>query len=74
MATGEILNPGLKIPKRAIEKPVKSRAEAAFNRVVAAAKHLMKVVLKNEGLANKDLAKFETQILNLAEKWDRADK
>ena len=74
LATGEILNPGLKIPKRAIEKPVKSRAEAAFNRVVAAAKHLMKVVLKNEGLANKDLAKFETQILNLAEKWDRADK
>ena len=29
------------------------------------------VVLKNEGLANKDLAKFETQIQNLADKWDR---
>ncbi len=74
LATNTILNPGLKIPKRAVEKPEKTRAMAAFNRVVAAAKHLMKVVLKNEGLANKDLAKFETQILNLADKWDRDDR
>ena len=44
---------------------------AAFERVVAAAKRLLQVVLKNEGLANKDLAKFETQIQNLADKWDR---
>ena len=28
-------------------------------------------VYKNEGLANKDLAKFENQIHNLADKWDR---
>ena len=34
---------------------------------------LMNVVLKNEGLANKDLAKFESQIHNLADKWDRDD-
>ncbi len=74
LATGEILSQGIKQPKRALEKPEKARATAAFNRVVAAAKHLMKVVLKNEGLANKDLAKFETQILNLADKWDRNDK
>ena len=38
------------------------------------AKHLMDVVLKNEGLANKDLAKFESQIQNLADKWDRDDR
>ena len=74
LATNTILSPGLKIPKRAVEKPEKTRALAAFNRVVAAAKYLMKVVLKNEGLANKDLAKFETQILNLADKWDREDR
>ena len=44
-----------------------------FNRVVAGAKRLMEVVMKNEGLANKDLAKLESQILNLADKWDRND-
>lgn len=71
LATGAILNPGIKLPKRAVIKPARARANAAFNRVVAAAKRLMDVVLKNEGLANKDLAKFESQIQNLADKWDR---
>ena len=46
-------------------------AAMAFQRVVAAAKRLLEVVYKNEGLANKELAKFETQIQNLADKWDR---
>lgn len=71
LATGEILSVGQKIPKRQGIKPARLRANAAFNRVVAAAKRLMDVVLKNEGLSNKDLAKFESQIQNLAEKWDR---
>lgn len=73
LATDTILSAGFRIPKKSTEKPARQRASAAFARVVAAAKHLMDVVLKNEGLANKDLAKFETQILNLAEKWDRDD-
>lgn len=73
LESGVILSPGIKIPKRSIIKPARARANAAFNRVVAAAKRLMDVVLKNEGLANKDLAKFETQINNLADKWDRDD-
>ena len=71
LAENVILSEGLKIPKKAVEKPARTKAQAAFNRVVVAAKYLMTVVLKNEGLANKDLAKFETQIYNLAEKWDR---
>ena len=33
----------------------------------------LEVVYKNEGLANKDLAKFESQIMNLADKWDREE-
>ena len=66
-----ILNEGIKIPKKAIEKPARTKAQNAFGRVVLAAKRLMEVVLKNEGLANKDLAKFESQIHNLADKWDR---
>lgn len=66
-----IISEGVRIPKKAIEKPARVRASMAFQRVVAAAKRLMEVVLKNEGLANKELAKFETQIHNLADKWDR---
>lgn len=71
LATGEILTRGVKVPKKAAEKPARTRAEAAFNRVVAAAKRLLEVVYKNEGLANRELAKFESQIQNLADKWDR---
>lgn len=74
LATDTILSEGIRLPKKAVEKPAKTRALTAFNRVVAAAKHLMDVVLKNEGLANKDLAKFESQIQNLADKWDRDDR
>ena len=73
LAANVILNPGIKIPKKSAIKPARQRANTAFARVVAAAKRLMDVVLKNEGLANKDLAKFEGQILSLAEKWDRED-
>lgn len=71
LATGEILSIGIREPKKAVEKPTRARADAAFNRVVAAAKRLLEAVYKNEGLANKDLAKFETQIQNLVDKWDR---
>lgn len=71
LATNQILTEGMKIPKKSAEKPARSRAQAAFNRVVAAAKRLLEVVYKNEGLANKELAKFESQIQNLADKWDR---
>lgn len=73
LASNEIVSAGVRIPKKAAEKPAHARASAAFGRVVAAAKRLMEVVLKNEGLANKELAKFETQIQNLADKWDRDD-
>lgn len=71
LAINEVVSEGVRIRKKSIDKPAKVRAANAFNRVVAAAKRLMEVVLKNEGLANKDLAKFESQIQNLADKWDR---
>ncbi|MGF0032004.1 MBL fold metallo-hydrolase RNA specificity domain-containing protein [Bariatricus sp. SGI.154] len=71
LVTNTIITEGVKMPKKAAEKPARARAVTAFNRVVAAAKRLLEVVYKNEGLANKDLAKFETQIQNLADKWDR---
>jgi len=67
----QILTEGVKVAKKAVVKPTRAKAQSAFNRVVLAAKRLMEVVLKNEGLANKDLAKFESQIHNLADKWER---
>jgi len=70
LSTGEIISAGIKKPKKAVEKPAQARKNAAFARVVAAAKRLLEVVYKNEGLANKELAKLETQIQNLADKWD----
>ncbi|MDE6956999.1 MAG: MBL fold metallo-hydrolase [Lachnospiraceae bacterium] len=71
LATNMILSEGIKKQKKAPEKPSTARARNAFDRVVIAARRLLEVVMKNEGLANKDLAKFENQIHNLADKWDR---
>lgn len=73
LAKNQILSEGVRMPKKADRKPARSRAQAAFDRVVAAAKRLLEVVYKNEGLANKELAKFESQIQNLADKWDREE-
>jgi len=70
LAAGKILSEGIRQPKKTA-KPAHARKQNTFMRVVAAAKRLLEVVYKNEGLANKELVKFETQILNLADKWDR---
>lgn len=71
LATNVVIHAGKPILCRDGEKASTRKAAQAFKRVVQAANRLMQVVLKNEGLANKDLAKFETQISNLADKWDR---
>lgn len=71
LMTNEVLTVGARVPKKAKEKPMAARAATAFQRVVSAGKHLMEVIFRNEGLSNKDLAKFESQIQNLADKWDR---
>lgn len=71
LMTNEVLTAGARVPKKAKEKPMAVRAATAFQRVVSAGKHLMEIIFKNEGLSNKDLAKFESQIQNLADKWDR---
>ena len=40
-------------------------------RLLAAGERLMGVIRRNEGGANKDLAKFADQINALCDKWDR---
>ena len=52
------------------KKPAQKKADAAFERLLAAGRRLLDVIYKNEGIANKDKAKFENQINNLADKWD----
>ena len=42
-----------------------------FARLLAAGERLIAVIHKNEGLANKDTAKFADQINSLCDKWDR---
>lgn len=72
LSANEILTSGVKIPVKA-KKAAQKKADAAFERLLAAGRRLLEVIYKNEGLANKDKAKFETQINNLSDKWDRWD-
>lgn len=55
----------------AIKKKTTKTASDVFARLVAAGQRLLAVIHKNEGGANKDLAKFADQINSLADKWDR---
>ena len=70
LATGEWIKEGLKIPVAA-EKPVAKRRSDIYARLIEAGKRLMQVIYHNEGGANKDLAKFISQITSLCDKWDR---
>ena len=58
----------------AIPLPIKKKTRAAtdvFTRLLAAGQRLLNVIRKNEGGANKDLAKLADQINSLCDKWDR---
>lgn len=52
------------------EKTIKASSNV-FARLLAAGQRLLTVIQKNEGTANKDMAKFADQINALADKWDR---
>ncbi|MBB2184342.1 MBL fold metallo-hydrolase [Lachnospiraceae bacterium MD1] len=69
-----------KCVKEGVIIPVKKQVEAAstgghgdtvFDRLVQAGKRLAAVIQRNKGGANKDLAKFMSQINSLCDKWDR---
>lgn len=44
---------------------------STFERLLNAGKHLMAVIQRNKGGANKDLARLADQINSLSDKWDR---
>ena len=48
-----------------------ARASDVFSRLLAAGQRLLAVIRRNEGGANKDLARFADQVNSLADKWDR---
>ena len=47
------------------------RSSAVYDRLVNMGKRLMVVIQHNQGGANKDLARFASQIASLCDKWDR---
>lgn len=62
-----------KLEYEAMPIPVKKKAKTVsdvFSRLLAAGQRLLAVIHKNEGGANKDLAKFADQINSLCDKWD----
>ena len=58
-----------------IQKPAvklgRKKGCVLFAGVMAACDRLRRVVMHNEGGANKDLARFADQINSLCDKWDR---
>lgn len=72
LLTGECLAEGI---RERVKKPAKDIAEHrvsdVFLRLLSAGKRLMVVINHNEGVANKELARFADQINSLCDKWDR---
>ncbi|MDO4261390.1 MAG: MBL fold metallo-hydrolase [Eubacteriales bacterium] len=70
LAAGVWIREGQRIPVSP-EKPAARRKSDMYARLVDAGKRLLLVISHNEGGANKDLAKFISQINSLCDKWDR---
>ncbi len=47
------------------------RTSAAYDRLANMGQRLLEVIRHNQGGADKDLAKFASQIAALCDKWDR---
>ena len=60
---------GIPVPKK--EYTAGSRRNTVFDRLLAAGQRLLAVIHRNEGGANKELAKFADQIDALCDKWER---
>lgn len=60
---------GVRVQKKA--SAGSSRQNTVFDRLLAAGQRLLSVIRRNEGGANKDLAKFADQINTLCDKWER---
>ena len=70
LLSNEILDEGVRIPIKA-KKAVQKKADSAYERLMRAGRYLLDVITRNEGMSNKDKAKFESQIQNLADVYKR---
>ena len=59
------------VPHALEKKPTAKPSTGVFARLLAAGQRLLVVIRRNEGGANKDLAKFADQINSLCDKWER---
>lgn len=67
LISGKLEYEAMPIQRKAKTKHVSD----VFARLLAAGQRLLAVIHKNEGCANKDLAKFADQINSLCDKWER---
>ena len=70
LATGKFIKEATPVPVQQNEKSSGSVSDV-YTRLKAAGQRLMAVIVKNEGLANKDKAKFADQIIALCDKYDK---
>lgn len=54
-----------------LEKTKTKTVSDVFTRLLAAGQRLLGIIKKNEGVPNKDLAKFADQVTSLCDKWDK---
>ena len=54
----------------AVRPPKESRTNTIYTRLWSAGQRLIAVIRRNEGGANKDLAKFADQINSMCDRWD----
>jgi len=71
LTAGVCLQPGFTTRLAGKKKYYADGETPVFRRLLEAGRRLMSVIERNRGGANKDLARFTSQIQSLADKWDR---
>ncbi len=67
LISGRLLYEAAPVP---VKKKAKSIASSVYTRLLAAARRLLALVQKSEGMPNKDMGKFADQINSLCDKWE----
>ena len=70
LRTGAQIREGSREVAQKKEKNIKATTNV-FARLMAAGQRLLSVINRNEGIPNKEIAKFADQINSLCDKWDR---
>jgi metallo-beta-lactamase family protein len=68
---GELIEEGIEIEKKVFSIEKAKAISVAYANLLSANTRLLEAINHNKSGANKDLEKFATEILKMAEKWDR---